>query len=154
MADHQSKLKAGDIAPDFTCNNEKGKPISLQDFKGKKLVLYFYPKDKTPGCTTQACNLRDNFTFIKSKGYEILGVSADDETLHKKFIKKYDLPFSLLADISHHIIKGYDVWGEKNFMGKKFEGIVRTTFVIDEEGIIERIIRNIDTNNHTKQILD
>ena len=154
MANHTTSLKERDKAPDFSCKDEKGNLVSLSDFKDKKLILYFYPKDKTPACTNQACDLRDNYKTIKECGYEVLGVSADTELMHTKFIRKYSLPFSLLADIDLAVIKAYDVWGEKNFMGKVFDGIIRTTFIIDGEGMIERIITNVDTNNHTKQILN
>ncbi len=154
MANYTTKLKKGDKAPDFNCRNEKGNTVSLNEYKGSKLILYFYPKDKTPSCTNEACDLRDNFKTLKANGYEVLGVSADNETMHEKFIKKYDLPFSLLADTDMQVIKDYDVWGEKKFMGKVFDGIVRTTFIIDTEGKIERVITDVDTKNHTKQILN
>ena len=149
-----SILKSGDQAPDFKGVNQNGKKVSLDDFKGKKLVIYFYPKDLTPGCTNQACNLRDNYEGLKEKGFEILGVSADDEARHQKFIDKYDLPFSLLADTNHEVIKAFDVWGPKKFMGKEYEGINRTTFVISEDGKIEHIIDKVKTKDHTEQILN
>lgn len=149
-----SKLKSGDKAPDFKGINQNGETVSLGDYKGKKLVIYFYPKDMTPGCTNQACNLRDNYEGLKEKGFEILGVSADDEAKHQKFIAKYDLPFSLLADTNHEVIKAFDVWGPKKFMGKEYEGINRTTFVISEEGKIEHIIDKVKTKDHTEQILN
>ena len=154
MAKHVTNLKAGDKAPDFAGKDQDGNIISLKDYKGKKLVLYFYPKDNTPGCTMEACSLKDNFSEFKKKGYAILGVSADDEIKHKKFIKKYGLPFSLLADVDKTIITAYDVWGEKHFLGKIFDGIVRTTFVIDENGIIERVITDVKNRNHGEQILN
>lgn len=154
MANHITNLKAGDKAPDFKSKDQDGNLISLKDFKGKKLVLYFYPKDNTPGCTNEACNLRDNYSALKKKGFAIVGVSADDEIKHTKFIQKYDLPFSLIADVDHTVIKAYDVWGEKQFMGRVFDGIVRTTFVIDEKGKIEKVITNVKTKNHTEQILE
>jgi peroxiredoxin Q/BCP len=150
---HITSLKVGDKAPHFEGMDQDGKLIALEDFKGKKLVLYFYPKDDTPGCTKEACNLRDNYAGLKKKGYAIVGVSADTEKKHKKFIDKYKLPFSLLADVEKETIKAYDVWGEKKFMGRTFDGIIRTTFVIDEKGKIERIITDVDTQNHTDQIL-
>lgn len=150
---HSTKLKQGRKAPDFKFINKSGKEQSLSDLKGKKVVLYFYPKDSTPGCTAQACNLRDNYAALKRKGYVILGVSADSEKLHQKFTEKYDLPFTLIPDTDKTIIGKYDVWGKKKFMGREYEGIVRTTFVIDEEGKIEKILTDIDTKNHTDQIL-
>lgn len=153
MANHSTKLKEGQKAPDFTGKDENGKTVSLKDFTGKKVVLYFYPKDDTPGCTAQACNLRDNYKALLKKGYVVIGVSADEEKKHKKFKEKYDLPFPLIADVDLKIIKKYDVWGEKQFMGRTFDGIIRTTFVIDEKGKIEEIITKVDTKEHTAQIL-
>jgi peroxiredoxin Q/BCP len=150
---HITKLKEGDKAPDFKGKDQNGNMVSLNDFKGKKLVLYFYPKDDTPGCTAEACNLRDNYGDLKKKGYAILGVSADDEQKHQKFIKKYDLPFPLLADVDREVINAYDVWGQKKFMGKTYDGIIRTTFVIDEKGKIEKVITDVKTKDHTEQIL-
>jgi peroxiredoxin Q/BCP len=149
-----TKLKVGDKAPEFTGIDQDGKNISLKDFKGRKLILYFYPKDDTTGCTAEACNLRDNYDDMLKKGYKILGVSADDEASHKKFIAKYVLPFPLLADKDKKIIGMYDVWGEKNLYGKISMGILRTTFIINENGIIEEIITKVDTKNHTQQILE
>ena len=146
-------LKVGDIAPDFSCINQNGKLISLSDYKGKKLVLYFYPKDLTEGCTKQSCNLRDNYKLLLKQGYEVVGVSADDEKRHQKFIDKYDLPFDLLADTEKVILNDYGVWGEKKFMGRTFDGIHRVTFVIDEKGVIEEVINKVKTKEHTKQIL-
>jgi peroxiredoxin Q/BCP len=146
-------LKAGDKAPDFSGLNEKDETISLNDFKGKKLVLYFYPKDMTPGCTTQSCNLRDNYDTLLKQGYEVLGVSADSTKRHIKFIEKYDLPFSLLADEDHTVLNAFGVWGPKKFMGKEFDGIHRTTFVIDENGTIIEVIGKVKTKEHTEQIL-
>ena len=140
-------------APDFSYVDSNGKTISLKDLKGKKVILYFYPKDDTPGCTAESCNLRDNYSGLKRKGYEVIGVSANDEKSHAKFIKKFKLPFNLIADTNKEVIKAYDVWGEKTFMGRTFEGIVRTTFIISEQGKIERIIRKVDNENHTEQIL-
>jgi peroxiredoxin Q/BCP len=145
-------LEAGSEAPNFTVNDQNGNPVTLSDLKGKKVVLYFYPKDDTPGCTAQACNLRDNFSTIQEKGVVVLGVSTDDEKSHKKFETKYNLPFTLLADSEKEIVEKYGVWGEKKFMGKTFMGTNRTTFLINEEGIIEHIIKKVDTNNHTQQI--
>ena len=146
-------LKAGDKAPDFSGLNEKDETISLNDFKGKKLVLYFYPKDMTPGCTTQSCNLRDNYDILLKQGYEVLGVSADSTKRHIKFIEKYDLPFSLLADEDHTVLNAFGVWGPKKFMGKEYDGIHRTTFVIDENGTITEVIGKVKTKEHTEQIL-
>jgi peroxiredoxin Q/BCP len=154
MANHVTRLKVGDKAPDFKAKDQDGKNISLKDFAGKKLVLYFYPKDDTPSCTNEACNLRDNFSGLKKKGYAIVGVSADEEKKHKKFIAKYDLPFPLIADTDKKVIDAYDVWGEKFFMGRTFDGIVRTTFVINEKGKIEKVITDVKTKNHTEQILE
>lgn len=151
---HVTKLKEGDKAPDFKSVDQDGKSISLSDYKGKKLVLYFYPKDDTPGCTIQSCNLRDNYAALQKKGYSILGVSVDSEKSHLKFIKKFDLPFPLLSDTEKKVVHDYDVWGEKSMYGKKFEGIIRTTFVISEKGIIEKIIKTVDTENHTEQIMN
>ena len=148
------QLKIGDRAPDFSFTNPEGKIISLKDYKGKKLILYFYPNDDTPGCTAEACNLRDNYQILLKKGFAILGVSANSEQSHKKFIDKYVLPFALIADKDKKIIKAYGAWGEKNNYGKIYEGILRTTFIISEEGKIEHIFRKVDTKNHTEQILN
>jgi thioredoxin-dependent peroxiredoxin len=146
-------LKAGDKAPDFNFLSEDGGTISLQDFRGSKLVLYFYPKDDTPGCTAEACNLRDNFQIMKEKGFKILGVSADSEVSHEKFVAKYVLPFALIPDKEKTILKAYGAWGKKKLYGKEYEGIIRTTFVIDENGIIEKVFTKVDTKNHSQQIL-
>ena len=146
-------LKQGDSAPDFAAPNEKGQTVRLADFKGKKLVLYFYPKDDTPGCTAEACSLRDGYAEFISKGYAILGVSPDSVKKHVKFQEKYQLPFSLLADEDHGGATAYGVWGPKKFMGRSYDGIHRTTFVIDENGKIERIIDKVDTGNHAGQVL-
>ncbi len=153
MANHITNLKVGDKAPNFKGKDQDGNTISLKDFAGKKLVLYFYPKDDTPGCTAESCNLRDNYLEFKKKGYVIVGVSADDEAKHQKFIEKYSLPFPLIADVDHQVIKAYDVWGMKKFMGKEYEGISRTTFVIDEKGILEKVITDVIVKDHTEQIL-
>ena len=147
------KLQAGDKAPDFKVHDENGKVRSLKDFKGKKLVLYFYPKDNTPGCTKEACNLRDNYTKFKKSGYEVIGVSTDSESSHKKFIDKQSLPFSLLADTDMELVKAYDVYGDKVLYGKKYKGVFRTTFVINEKGVIEEVITDVDTSAHAEQIL-
>lgn len=151
---HTTRLKEGDKAPDFEVGNEKGEKVSLKSLRGKKVVLYFYPKDNTPTCTKESCNLRDNYSLLKRKGYEVLGVSMDSEKSHQQFIKKHKLPFSLLSDTNRRIIDAYDVWGRKKIFGKTKEGIVRTTFIIDEKGIIEKIIREVDAGNHTEQILE
>ena len=147
-------LKEGDKAPDFKVINELGEEMTLADFSGKKLVLYFYPKDSTPGCTAESCNLRDHYADLKTKGFEVLGVSADNEASHQKFIKKHELPFHLLADTEKQVLNAYGVWGPKNFMGRTFDGIHRTTFVIDENGMIERIFTKVKTKEHTEQILE
>ena len=149
-----STLKIGDKAPDFKGIDQDGASISLKDFIGKKVVLYFYPKDDTPGCTAEACNLRDNYSELRKKGYEIVGVSADDEVSHKKFSDKYELPFSLIADTNKKILQSYNAWGEKNMYGKKYMGILRKTYIIDENGKIEKIFDKVDTKNHTEQILE
>jgi thioredoxin-dependent peroxiredoxin len=146
-------LKAGDAAPDFKAPNEANQMVSLADFKGKKLVLYFYPKDDTPGCTAQACSLRDNYHSFLAQGYEVLGVSPDSPKKHVKFRQKYELPFSLLADEDHAVSLAYGVWGQKKFMGRTYDGIHRTTFVIDADGKIERIIEKVDTEGHSTQLL-
>lgn len=145
-------LKIGDKAPYFSGKNQDGQEINLSAFSGKKVVLYFYPKDNTPGCTAEACNLRDNYEHFLSKGYEIIGVSKDNEKSHKGFAEKYNLPFNLISDTDTTILQSYDSWGEKKFMGKSYVGILRKTFIIDEKGVIVDIIEKVDTKNHTKQI--
>lgn len=147
-------LKTGDKAPDFKGLNEKGETVSLSDFKGKKLILFFYPKDNTPGCTAEACNLRDNYEDLKKQGFALIGVSPDSAKKHQNFIKKHGFPFSLIADTEQEILKAYGVWGEKQMFGKKYMGVIRTTFVIDEQGKIEKIIDKVDTENHASQILE
>ncbi|KGE88700.1 MAG: thioredoxin-dependent thiol peroxidase [Phaeodactylibacter xiamenensis] len=147
-------LKEGDKAPDFTGIDQNENTISLSDYKGKKLILFFYPKDNTPGCTAEACNLRDNFEDLKAKGYELLGVSPDSAKKHQNFIKKHDLPFPLLADTEKQVLNAYEVWGEKQFMGKTYDGVHRTTFIIDEEGKIEKVFKKVKTKAHTEQILE
>lgn len=149
-----TKLKPGDPAPEIEAADQDGNPVSLKKFRGSKVVLYFYPKDDTPGCTAEACNLRDNYKLLTGKGFKILGVSADDEVRHKKFIEKYTLPFPLIPDKEKKILKDYGVWGMKKNYGKEYEGILRTTFIISEEGRIEQIITKVDTKNHTAQILE
>jgi len=148
-----TSLKEGQIAPDFKVNNQNNVEITLKSFKGKKLILYFYPKDSTPGCTAESCDLRDHYSELYSLGFEVLGVSADDSASHQKFITKNKLPFDLLADTNKEVIHSYGVWGPKKFMGKEYDGIHRTTFVIDENGIIERIFSKVKTKEHTQQIL-
>ncbi len=146
-------LSVGDPAPNFTTTDQHGQPLKLTDFRGKKVVLYFYPKDDTPGCTAQACSLRDNYAELKEAGYDVLGVSVDDEKSHQKFTKKYDLPFALAADTDKSVVEAYGVWQEKSMYGKTYMGTVRTTFLIDENGIITDIIEKIDTKNHAQQVL-
>jgi peroxiredoxin Q/BCP len=147
-------LKVLDKAPQFSGKNQNGEVLSLHQFLGKKIVLYFYPKDDTPGCTAQSCNLRDNYEVLLKKGYEVIGISNDGENSHKKFIKKYSLPFHLIADTAKEIVQVYGVYGEKKFMGKVYNGILRTTFIIDEKGVIEAIFPVVDTKEHTAQILN
>lgn len=146
-------LKIGELAPDFNCENQIGEKVQLSDYQGKKLVLFFYPKASTPGCTVEACNLRDNHSMFISKGYEILGVSADSQKKQQNFINKHELTFPLLADENKEVIDAYKVWGPKKFMGKEYDGIHRTTFVIDENGIIEDVILKVKTKEHSGQIL-
>jgi peroxiredoxin Q/BCP len=146
-------IKEGDKAPAFSGKNQKGKKISLSDYKGKKLVLYFYPEDDTPTCTIQACNLRDNFSLLKQKGFEILGVSPNDEKSHKKFEEKYALPFNLLADPGHKVIDKYGVWGEKQLYGRKYMGLHRTTFIIDEKGVVRKIFLRPRNKQHAEEIV-
>jgi peroxiredoxin Q/BCP len=146
-------LKAGDKAPDFEANDQDGNSQTLKDYKGKKLVVFFYPKASTPGCTAEACNLRDNWETFQEKGYEILGVSADSKKRQQNFKTKYELPFPLLADEDKEVIQAFGVWGPKKFMGKEYDGIHRTTFIIDEEGKIEEVIAKVKTKAHAEQIL-
>ena len=147
-------LRLGDKAPDFTAKDQNGKTVSLADFKGKNVILYFYPKDDTPGCTAEACSFRDNYQSMLSKGFQVIGVSTDDEKSHKKFETKYSLPFPLIADEDKSIVEAYGVWAEKNMYGKKYMGTVRTTFIIDGEGAISKIINKVDTQNSSQQVLD
>lgn len=147
-------LKVGDQAPNFSGVTEKGEPISLADFAGKKLILFFYPKDNTPGCTAAACNLRDNYSELQAKGFELLGVSPDSAKKHENFIKKFEFPFSLLADTEKETIKAFGLWGLKKFMGKEYEGVHRTTFLIDETGKISEIFAKVKTKTHAEQIFD
>lgn len=147
------ELEPGKKAPEFTGKDQDGNNISLSDFRGKKVVLYFYPKDQTPGCTAQACNLRDNYQVLQQQGFVVLGVSSDSQASHRKFIEKQELPFSLIADEDKSIHEKYDVWKEKNMYGRKYMGTVRTTFIIDEEGNIADIIKKVNTKEHTDQII-
>lgn len=146
-------IKVGAKAPDFTVNDQDGKPVKLSDFKGQKVVLYFYPKDQTPGCTAEACNLRDHYKVLQKRGYEILGVSTDSEKSHQNFIAKQNLPFRLLADVDKKLHEKYSTWIEKSMYGRKYMGTSRVTFIINEKGILEEIIEKVDTKNHTDQIL-
>ncbi|RAV97835.1 thioredoxin-dependent thiol peroxidase [Pseudochryseolinea flava] len=146
-------LQVGDKAPDFRSKDEQGNVVELSDFKGKKLVLYFYPKDMTPGCTAEACDLRDNYKALKKAGYEILGISTDTEKSHQKFIAKEKLPFRLLADPDKTVHDAYGTWVEKSMYGRKYIGTARVTFIINEEGLLEQIIQKVDTKNHAAQIL-
>lgn len=147
-------LDKGDKAPLFNAKDQNGNEVKLEDFSGKKVVLYFYPKDMTPGCTNQACNLRDNFELLKKEGIEVLGVSPDDEKRHQKFIDKHDLPFTLIADPDKEVINAYGIWGPKKFMGKEYDGVHRTTFLINEEGKIHDIIKKPKTKAHAEEILE
>jgi peroxiredoxin Q/BCP len=148
------QLKEGMKAPDFEGIDQSGRSVKLGDFTGKKVVLYFYPKDNTPGCTAEACNLRDNWDAFLKKGFAVVGVSPDSEKSHKGFAEKYTLPFPIIADTSKKILNDYGVWGEKKMYGKSFMGVIRTTFIIDEKGIIEKIINKVETAGHTRQIFD
>jgi peroxiredoxin Q/BCP len=147
-------LKAGDKAPDFNAKDQNGQTISLGDFKGKTAILYFYPKDDTPGCTAEACDFRDNYQSLVGKGFEVIGVSTDDEKSHKKFETKYSLPFPLIADTDQTIVEAYGVWAEKNMYGKKYMGTVRTTFIINGDGVIKEVISKVDTKAASQQVLD
>ena len=146
-------LKVGDRAPHFEGRDQDGSQITLSQFRGSKLVLYFYPKDDTPGCTAEACDLRDNYHRFLSKGYKVVGVSKDSEKSHRNFIAKYNLPFPLISDTETTILKAYDAWGLKKMMGRQYYGTIRKSFIIDEEGIIEEIIDKVKTKEHSSQIL-
>lgn len=148
-----SKLNIGDKAPEINSVDQNGNQISLDQYKGKKLVLYFYPKDMTPGCTAQSCNLSDNYTLLQKNGYDVIGVSCDSIKRHQKFIEKHSLPFNLVSDEDQKVVKDYGVWQLKKFMGREYMGIVRTTFLIDEKGIIQDIIEKVNTKDHTSQIV-
>lgn len=147
-------LKEGDKAPAFTAKDQNGKEVSLADYQGKNVILYFYPKDDTPGCTAESCDFRDNYQSLLSKGFEVIGVSTDDEKSHKKFETKYSLPFTLIADNELKIVEAYGVWVEKNMYGKKYMGTARTTFIIDAEGVITHVINKVDTKASSQQVLD
>ncbi len=147
-------LKIRDNAPDFKGVDENGKDVSLSDFKGKNVILFFYPKDNTPGCTNEACNLRDNYDMWIKKGYDIIGVSPDSQQSHQKFISKHNLPFTLISDPDKVIIKLFGTWGPKKLYGREYEGLLRTTFVINEDGIISHIFEKVKTKDHTNQILE
>jgi peroxiredoxin Q/BCP len=148
------KLKIGDKAPEFKGVDENGENISLSNFKGKNIILYFYPKDNTPGCTNEACNLRDNYNMWLEKDYEVIGISPDSQQSHQKFIDKHKLPFTLISDPDKVIIKQYGTWGPKKLYGREYEGLLRTTFVINENGTIENIFEKVKTKDHTNQILE
>lgn len=146
-------LKQGDAVPNFTAKDEQGNTVSLNDYHGKKLVVFFYPKASTPGCTIEACNLRDNYKALQAQGYELLGVSADSEKRQANFKNKYEFPFPLLADEDKAVINAFGVWGPKKFMGREYDGIHRMTFLIDEKGVVERVIEKVKTKDHASQIL-
>ncbi|WP_202027313.1 thioredoxin-dependent thiol peroxidase [Galbibacter mesophilus] len=147
-------LKAGDKVPDFTVKDQDGNDVSLSDYKGKKLVVFFYPKASTPGCTAEACNLRDNYKALQEEGYSLLGVSADSQKRQTNFKNKYEFPFPLLADEEKEVINAFGVWGPKKFMGREYDGIHRMTFIVNEEGVVERVIEKVKTKDHAAQILD
>ena len=149
-----SKLQIGDKAPAINAIDQNENSINLESYRGKKVVLYFYPKDMTPGCTAQSCNLSDNYKLLLEKGYDVLGVSCDSVKRHQKFIAKHDLPFNLISDEDHKVVNDYGVWQLKKFMGREYMGIVRTTFIIDENGLISDIITKVNTKEHTTQIID
>jgi peroxiredoxin Q/BCP len=148
------KLKIGDIAPDIQTIDQDGKSLSFSEYRGSKLILFFYPKANTPGCTAEACNLRDNYEDLLQKGFKIVGVSADDEKRQKSFLDKQNLPFPLIPDVDKKVINAFGVWGPKKFMGKQYDGIHRTTFIISEDGKIEKIFTKVKTKEHTEQILE
>ena len=147
-------LKAGDKVPNFEVNDQDGNPVSISDYQGKKLIVFFYPAASTPGCTAEACNLRDNYAELQSEGYELLGVSADTEKKQTNFRNKYEFPFPLLADTEKEVINAFGVWGPKKFMGREYDGIHRKTFLIDENGVVERVIDKVKTKDHAAQILE
>ena len=149
-----SNLKIGDRAPEINAIDQNANSINLESYRGKKVVLYFYPKDMTPGCTAQSCNLSDNYQLLQQKGYEVIGVSCDSVKRHQKFIEKHNLPFNLISDEDQKVVNDYGVWQLKKFMGREYMGIVRTTFIIDEKGLISDIISKVNTKEHTTQIID
>lgn len=146
------KLNVGDLAPAIEAADQNGELITLNDYRGKKIVLYFYPKDNTPGCTAEACDLRDNYSQFIEKGFEVIGVSADSQKSHQKFIEKYKLPFRLISDVDKKVLQDYGAWGEKKMYGKTYMGILRKTIIIDEQGAVEKIIEKVKTKEHSKQI--
>ena len=147
-----AQLKEGDLAPTIRALDETGNEITLEEYRGKKVVLYFYPKDNTPGCTAEACDLRDNYSQFLEQGFEVIGISADSEKSHQNFKNKYELPFKLISDTDKKVIKDYGAWGEKSMYGKKYMGILRKTFIINEDGYVEKIIDKVKTKEHSKQI--
>ena len=147
-----AELKEGDLAPAIKARDENGELITLEEYKGKKVVLFFYPKDNTPGCTAEACDLRDNYARFMKEGFEIIGVSADSELSHRNFKSKYELPFRLISDVDKKVLQDYGAWGEKKMYGKSYMGILRTTFIINEEGYVEKILRKVKTKEHSEQI--
>lgn len=147
-------LKAGDKVPEFTSKDQDGNEVSLSDYKGKKLIVFFYPRANTPGCTAEACNLRDNYAELQAQGYDLLGVSEDSEKKQANFRNKYEFPFPLLADEDHTVIEAFGVWGPKKFMGKEYDGLHRTTFLINEAGRVDRVIEKVKTKDHAAQILN
>ena len=149
-----TRFQEGDKAPDFTSKDQNGNTVSLSDFRGKNVILYFYPKDNTPACTAEACSFRDNYQSLLGKGFAVIGVSTDNEKSHKKFEKKYSLPFPLIADPDRKIVESYGLWAEKMMFGRKYMGTLRTTFLIDPKGVISKVIDKVDTKNSSQQVLD
>ncbi len=149
-----SKLKVGELAPSIVAVDQNGEKITLEEYRGKKVVLYFYPKDNTPGCTAESCDLRDNYSQFLKQGFEIIGVSADSENSHLKFISKYELPFRLISDVDKKVLLDYEAWGEKRLMGKTYMGILRKTYIVNEDGVVEKIIDKVKTKEHSKQIFE
>lgn len=146
-------IEEGNKAPEFIGKNQNGEEITLSQFKGKNVILFFYPKDNTPGCTAEACNLGENYSELTAKGFEVIGVSPDTETSHQKFIAKFNLPYNLIADTDKNILKDYGAWGLKKMYGKEYEGVLRTTYIIDNEGIVKKVFKKVKTKDHTNQIL-
>ncbi len=147
-------LKVGDKVPDFSVSDQDGNTVNLSDYKGKKLIVFFYPKANTPGCTAEACNLRDHYSELQTAGYSLLGVSADNQKKQSKFKNKFEFPFPLLADEDHAVINAFGVWGPKKFMGREYDGIHRKTFMMDEEGVVTRVIDKVKTKDHAAQLLE